>query len=325
MVVRVIVNARRAQGGFVNRPHLNTLLACGILLFMAAPAAIPALQTTSESYGVPEIDDEDALVSMREILGSSGNLRALIGTTASFEQNLVLRPLLSDVSHQLPGIRSLGLPAPDGESLVVVTLMPFAGALNGARVNDYRVGRWPTRGLSASDPRYAPPSGFIPVTLENESTAVSKRFLLRDFLTHDQRAVWPKVLVLQVPLLDKLELIGNELERRGLPGRLHVMSGFRTPQYNARGVGAKGGRARESRHMYGDAADLIVDANRDGRMDDLNGDGKSTVRDARVLFAVAEMVEAEHPHLVGGLSLYPANSAHGPFVHVDTRGVRVRW
>jgi hypothetical protein len=77
--------------------------------------------------------------------------------------------------------------------------------------------------------------------------------------------------------------------------------------------------------MYGDAADVFVDADGDGVMDDLDGDGKITVHDAQVLCAVAEGVETEHPDLVGGLSAYPGNSAHGPFVHVDARGVRARW
>ncbi|HET7903296.1 MAG TPA: D-Ala-D-Ala carboxypeptidase family metallohydrolase, partial [Candidatus Eisenbacteria bacterium] len=186
-------------------------------------------------------------------------------------------------------------------------------------------GNWPARVPGAVDPRYAPPAGFIPVTPENQSTPVSKRFRLRDFLTHDQKDVWPKVLVLRVELLDKLELIGDELERRGLPGSLRIMSGFRTPQYNAKGVGANSGRAGRSRHMYGDAADVFVDANDDGVMDDLDGDGSVTIRDAEVLYAVVEGVEGRHPELVGGLSAYRANSEHGPFVHVDARGTRARW
>ena len=267
---------------------------------------------------------ESTLAPGPEVLGSSGNLRALIGTPASLERSPVLQPLLLGVPVDAPGVHSLGLTTADSESLVVVSLESL-GAIKGARLDAYRVGRWPTRGLAARDPRYAPPPGFIRVTPENESTLVSKRFRLGDFLTHDQQNVWPKVLVLGVPLLDKLELVGNALERRGLPALLRIMSGFRTPQYNAQGVGRKGGRARESRHMYGDAADVIVDANGDGVMDDLNGDGKVTIRDAQVLFAVAEGVEAEHPRLVGGLSAYRATSTHGPFVHIDARGSRVRW
>jgi hypothetical protein len=292
-------------------------------MLVVASVAMPALRSTSVASDRTNAGNDSTRSPLRDVLGSSGNLRALIGTPASLAQSPTLQPLLSEVPLDAPGVHPLGLPAPDGDPLVVVTLEPFT-AIQGARIDGYRVGRWPTRGLAARDPRYAPPVGFIPVTPEIASTPVSKRFRLSDFLTHDQQDVWPKVLVLRVALLDKLELIGDELDRRGLPSSLHVMSGFRTPQYNAQGVGP-GGRARESRHMYGDAADVIVDANGDGVMDDLDGDGRVTIRDARVLYAVAEGVEAQHPNLVGGLSAYPATSAHGPFVHVDARGVRARW
>jgi len=308
----------------VNRVRRLGALACGFLTLVVAPVAMPALRSTSSTHDQTATVGDSTRSPLQGVLGSSGNLRALIGTPASLAQSPVLQPLLSAVPLGAPGVHPLGLPAPDGDPLVVVTLESFA-AMQGARLDGYHVGRWPTRGLAARDPRYAPPAGFIPVTPENESTPVSKRFRLADFLTHDQQEVWPKVLVLRAALLDKLELIGDELERRGLPGRLHIMSGFRTPQYNAQGVGPKGGRAGDSRHMYGDAADVMVDGDGDGVMDDLDGDGRVTIRDAQVLLAVAEYVEVQHPDLVGGLSAYPANSAHGPFVHVDARGVRARW
>ena len=32
-----------------------------------------------------------------------------------------------------------------------------------------------------------------------------------------------------------------------------------------------------------------------------------------------------HPELVGGVGVYRGNSVHGPFAHVDARGVRARW
>jgi hypothetical protein len=308
----------------VDRVRRISVLACGCLTLVVAPVAMPALRSTPSTHDRTATVGDSTGSPLQVVLGSSGNLRALIGTPAALAQSPVLQPLLSAVPLGAPGVHPLDLPAPDGDPLVVVTLESFA-AMQGARLDGYRVGRWPTRGLAARDPRYAPPAGFIPVTPENESTPVSKRFRLADFLTHDQQDVWPKVLVLRATLLDKLELIGNELERRGLPGRLHIMSGFRTPQYNAQGVGPKGGRAGDSRHMYGDAADVMVDGDGDGVMDDLDGDGKVTIRDAQVLLAVAESVEVQHADLVGGLSAYPANSAHGPFVHVDARGVRARW
>lgn len=259
------------------------------------------------------------------LFGASGNLRAVIGTAVALREDPVLRPLMTAAALEVPGVHSLTVPGPDGTPLVVVTMAPFTQGAGGNRLQGYRVGHWPAGKRGDGDSRYSAPAGYIPVTLENAATPVSKRFCLRDFLTHDQQAIWPKVLVLRPVLVDKLELIGDELERSGLPGRLHVMSGFRTPQYNAKGVGAKGGRASQSRHMYGDAADIFVDADGDGAMDDLNGDGRVSVRDAQVLFAAAERVESRHPGMLGGLSAYPATSAHGPFVHVDVRGTRARW
>jgi len=281
------------------------------------PAVSPA-----QTDGVVNADPEHPAWS--NVLGASRNLRAVIGTAGALRDDPVLQSLLHDVAFGEPGVHPLAVPAPDGAPLVVVSLAPFVATARG-RQQGYRVGSWPAAGRAMTDARYSAPAGYIPVTLENAATQVSKRFQLRDFLTHDQQAVWPKVLVLRSVLVDKLELIGDELERRGLPGRLHVMSGFRTPQYNAQGVGPKGGRASESRHMYGDAADVFVDADGDGVMDDLDGDGRITVHDAQLLFAAAEGVEASHPDLVGGLSAYPATSAHGPFVHVDVRGTRARW
>jgi hypothetical protein len=294
------------------------------LMLLVTPAAISIPGRESGSIADAATGPEEVRVPLRDFLGSSGNLRAVIGTPTALQGRPALQMLLSGAPLDSPGVHALAVSAPDGESLVVVTLAPMR-SLRRARLDAYRVGRWPTRGALARSTRYAPPDGFITVTPDNELTRVSKRFRLADFLTHDQQSVWPKVLVLRATLLDKLELIGDRLVKSGLPGSLHVMSGFRTPQYNALGVGSRGGRARESRHMFGDAADVIVDADGDGIMDDLDGDGRITVRDARVLLAVAEGVEAQHPELVGGLSAYPANSAHGPFVHVDTRGVRARW
>jgi uncharacterized protein YcbK (DUF882 family) len=102
------------------------------------------------------------------------------------------------------------------------------------------------------------------------------------------------------------------------------MSGFRTPQYNHSG-GNTAGRANLSRHMYGDAADVYVDNNRDGQPDDITGDGRVTTADAERLAQAAEIVERQHRALVGGVGVYTACCGHGPFTHVDVRGFRARW
>ncbi len=210
-----------------------------------------------------------------------------------------------------------------GRQLSLITLLPFAEKKNG-RVGDYHIGRFPEEKGRLRSPAYENPQGFIEVTLENKDTPVSEHFRLADFLTHDQANVWPKYLVLREALVDKLELVLVELQRRGVDAqRLRVTSGFRSPQYNQRGVGR--GRARDSRHQYGDAADVMVDNNQDSRLDDLNRDGRVNSKDMRIMAEAVESVEHQYPELVGGLGLYRATRARGPFIHVDVRGVRARW
>ncbi|HET9132666.1 MAG TPA: D-Ala-D-Ala carboxypeptidase family metallohydrolase [Gemmatimonadales bacterium] len=205
-------------------------------------------------------------------------------------------------------------------SAEAVRWLPF-GAKRGATIGQYRIGFWPAERARRGGTL---PEGFLEVTPAAARLHVSPRFRLGDFLTKGQERVWPKYLVLAPTLVEKLERLGDRLEALGRPAKLVVMSGFRTPDYNA-GGGSTAGRASDSQHMYGTAADVYVDADGNGRMDDLNRDGRVTRADAAWLLAVADEVEQAHPHLVGGLSAYNANSAHGPFVHVDVRGRRARW
>jgi uncharacterized protein YcbK (DUF882 family) len=209
----------------------------------------------------------------------------------------------------------------------VITLVPTTARRNG-RIGLYYIGSWPGergRGSAPTRGNYAPPRGFIEVTLANRDTRVSEHFRLRDFLTKGQDNVWPKYLVLETRLVDKLELVMGELQRRGVRTRgVRVMSGFRTPQYNAGGGNTKG-RAAMSRHMYGDAADVFIDNDGNGMMDDLDGDGRVTTADARILLNAVEAVERRYPALVGGAGLYSYGPGHGPFIHIDTRGYRARW
>jgi uncharacterized protein YcbK (DUF882 family) len=205
-----------------------------------------------------------------------------------------------------------------------LTRLPFSAKVNG-RIGDYAIGFWPGERGRVTSLAYQNPSGFIEVTRQNQDTRISEHFRLRDFLTHDQVRIWPKYLVLREDLVDKLELVIEQLEARNVTvRRMTVMSGFRTPQYNATG-GETGGRASVSRHMYGDAADVFVDNDGNGRMDDLNHDGRVDHRDARVILDAVDRVERAHPDVVGGVGVYRANASHGPFAHVDVRGWRARW
>lgn len=231
-------------------------------------------------------------------------------------------PAASGVWNVLLRVRDAVRTVPE---LAVIDLVPLSEKRNG-RMGSYVVGSWPyEQGGRPRTAAYAPPAGLIRVTPQNRDVYVSRHFRLGDFLTKGQENVWPKYVAMSPRLLDKLELTIQELQATGTPvHHVGVISGFRTPSYNA-GGGNTGGRGALSRHMYGDAMDWFVDNDRDGRMDDLNGDGRVDTGDGRVIVEAAEAVEREHPSLVGGIGLYRPTGAHAGFVHLDTRGFRARW
>lgn len=295
-----------------------------LVLGTTAPLRPAHTATLPPAAVAPMISDSTPRVALwrRDTLsGLSGKLwmktQAATGDTAT-----ILARLFGDSAARTPGLYAIndsGVSSP----FHFVNLVPFSEKKRGM-LGVYRMGSWPAERSAVSE-RYANPPGFIRVTPENQDTYISAHFRLRDFLTKDQAQVWPKYLVLEENLVDKLELVIGALGRRGVSvSRMSVMSGFRTPQYNDRGVGA-GGRASNSRHQYGDAADVYVDNDGDGNMDDLNGDGRVTTDDAKYLARVVESVEADYPALAGGVGIYSATSAHGPFVHVDVRGAKARW
>jgi hypothetical protein len=279
-----------------------------------------------------------------DLRGASGKLRAKIGPagtpidTGALPEGAELRATQpqSGQTTTAPSAGIWKLAVAMGQVIKPITdfslisTRPASEKRNG-RVGLYYIGNWPGEKGRVSAPkkapadRYRPPRGFIEVTQQNADTRVSDHFKLRDFLTHDQANVWPKFLVLEMRNVDKLELVLADLQSRGIDvSGVTVMSGFRTPQYN-RGGGNTGGRAGLSRHMYGDAADIVIDSNHDGVMDDLNHDGRSTIDDARVVSQAVDRVEAAHPELIGGAGVYSAESGHGPFIHIDSRGYRARW
>ncbi len=206
---------------------------------------------------------------------------------------------------------------------VLAVMVPFAAKIGGI-MNGYRIGTYLSERLRShsASPRSAPPRGFIEVREPDADIPVSAHFRLRDFLTHDgQEDVWPKYVALNPHLLDKLELVIAKLaewraaskDTSGNPRMpLVVRSGFRTPTHNAVVRRA----ARDSRHQYGDAADVAMN---------VDGNGRVTANDALLVLKAVEQVEAEHPELVGGLGLYTSRRYRTPYVHIDVRGKRSRW
>ena len=195
------------------------------------------------------------------------------------------------------------------DEVTLAVLTPFAQKLGGV-LNGYRIGRYPFEAFGGETPL-----GFVEVTPATARLPVSRHLRLEDFVTHDDQGRWPRYVAVAPKLLDKIELVVDELaRRRGVadPMRiaLAVHSGFRTPLHN----GGVEGAAFNSRHQYGDAADVAIDA---------DGDGRFTAADAQLVRGAAEVVEERHPDLVGGLGLYTSVAA--PYVHIDVRGSRARW
>ena len=224
----------------------------------------------------------------------------------------------------LPGaqLASASVQGGSGPSAETVFTMRSFGQKVRALLNGYRLGYWPQEKGRLRSEAYKNPDGFIEVTPENEDTRVSEHFRLRDFVSHGQTSVWPKYVVLREPLLDKLELVIEDLNDHGVNAEgMRIRSGFRTPAHNqaVRGEGS----ARDSRHQFGDAADVFIDQVGTGRMSDLNGDGRVNFADTKMILDAVERVEARYPELVGGTGLYTGRS--GQFAHIDVRGTRARW
>ena len=224
-----------------------------------------------------------------------------------------------------PGLRVLRVSsaeAGDEIHLNVFVTVPRAQSAKQA-LNGYAIGRYPAAAV-VQGARIEPPSGFIEVTRENIDTPVSPRLRLGQFLCK-QESGFPKYVVLDERLPGKLEALLDAIRAAGNPAQtLTVMSGYRTPAYNR----ALGNATSFSRHLWGAAADVFVDESpRDGRMDDLDGNGVVDVRDSEHLFDLADALDRDprEDWHVGGAGNYPATEHHGPFVHVDVRSHAARW
>ena len=287
----------------------------------------PDAEDVAELAGVPIPPDTTNVATLAPfavadtMFGRSGKVRfrTLTRTTAAALPGFIGR--FSEDAIRTPAVHRV---AANGTQtpFAFIVLRPF-GEKRGEVLQGYRLGRWPSERWMMGR-RYANPDGFIEVTPANAGLRLSPHFALAEFVTHDQRDVWPKYVVLQEPLIDKLELVLADLAAHGVrTDQVRILSGFRAPYYNDRIVSE--GAARASRHQYGDAADIIVDANGDGRMDDLNHDGRLDLGDTQVILRSVERVEKQYPVLVGGLGLYHAMGTSGPFAHIDVRGTSARW
>jgi uncharacterized protein YcbK (DUF882 family) len=101
-----------------------------------------------------------------------------------------------------------------------------------------------------------------------------------------------KQVVMDIHLLNTLFIMQQWLIIEGRSGEIHILSGYRTPQLNAKTKGS----AKYSQHINGKAADIYIPS-------------VST----KLLAAMSRVVGA------GGVGIY----LRGNYVHVDTGNVRV--
>lgn len=300
------------------------LVIVGVAWGLAAFQDFVASASPSAPTDLPPIPEMRPLAERVEVpdsmLGLSGALRFRTLTAAEAIEVPGFLAVLGERAIRTPAVHETVTGT--GEAFSYIVLRPF-GEKQGERLHGYRLGRWPAERWIISR-NYFNPDGFVEVTPSNVGLKLSAHFTLGEFLTHDQRDVWPKYLVLEEKLIDKLELVLQHLNRQGIvTTKVIVLSGFRAPYYNDRGTGE--GMARTSRHQYGDAADIIIDSDGNGQMDDLNRDGRIDLRDPHVISQAIAAVERAHPGLVGGLGTYTAMGPRGPFAHVDVRGTSARW
>ncbi|MDQ3674666.1 MAG: D-Ala-D-Ala carboxypeptidase family metallohydrolase [Gemmatimonadota bacterium] len=199
------------------------------------------------------------------------------------------------------------------EGLTLAVLVPFEEKAGGM-LRGYRIGTYLSERVRGKTPV---PEGFLEIRAVDVNIPITKRLRVGDFLNHDQKDVWPSYAAVNPKLLDKLELVIAEIarwhgDRAVVNLSIDVHSGFRTPDRNRRIRRA----AKDSHHQYGDAADVAIDA---------NGDGKLTAMDSRMVGLAVEIVELKHPSLIGGLGIYTSGHASTNYVHIDVRGRRARW
>ncbi|MEJ2893283.1 D-Ala-D-Ala carboxypeptidase family metallohydrolase [Pseudoalteromonas sp. B5MOD-1] len=236
---------------------------------------------------------------------------------------------VSDVETERLGPNSIAVYAPENagfyslvlsnnktsKRLLVIVKKPFNA--NNKQLNNYQIGLYPApyKGYT----QYSAPNGFIEIFKKDLTRQLTPHVQVKNVICK-QVSGFPKYLYVNNDGLMMLEELLTFVQNEGIKvSKFAFISGYRTPHYN-RSIG----NGKHSRHQYGDAFDLYIDEDGDGRMDDLNGDGKLTIADVDVLYKVFEKFQKQSRYN-GGIGRYKPASHHGGFVHIDNRGFTARW
>lgn len=224
------------------------------------------------------------------------------------------------------------------------------GVIDGFKLGDYINPR--SRGVRKTTfpgihpDKYQPPHAFYLVDEASRDLPLSRHFRLGDFaLDYPWYSLGKRQYIALDPgLVRKIEDLIDEMNRAGLPGdKIRLIYGFRSPAYNLGRINQDGDESLKSpfsMHQYGKAVDFILDADGDLRLDDLDHDGRITVRDTipivRCVNALDRRYRSQGVPLFGGCGVYDHHDfwerpVQTPYVHVDVRGYLgeegnlVRW
>jgi peptidase M15-like protein len=317
---------------------IATALACALIALSAGvrPRALAkdAIDPKTASFAIAFHDEISAYRETAAFVmpGERLTIRAVGGKPGTYRLRYGSVVLQSSsrtwewAAPNAPGtVYDLSVDSPSEHDTIVLHafVMVPATELHDGILNGYRIGSYPATPLKGNK-MYLPPTAFIEVTRRTDDAHLTPHFRLRQFVCKEGAPEqFPKYLVLKERLLLKLEAILEEVNALGFHVEtLHVMSGYRTPYYNH-----AIGDVLYSMHQWGSAADIYIDKDDKNRMDDLNGDGRVDVQDARYLYDNIDrwLMRQEYWKFEGGLGFYPATPAHPPFVHLDVRGTRARW
>ena len=280
------------------RSLMRHLAYAGLVLsaFIAVMAGRPTRSLAAMAAGTSvQHQDEISPLRVRSLMVLPGETVTFTVVIPHTTSRYVAHPTAGDLvslgegrwqwtSPTTPGLYPIEVTTRDGRDAVTVqafVVVPHDQVQDGL-LNGYPIGYYPDKPRSGIK-EFGPPIGFIEVTPENEDVLVSPHFRLGQFICK-QAADSRKYVVLNERLLLVLEHALVHVNAAGhRASTFRIMSGYRTPAYNR-----LLGNARYSLHQWGAAADIFIDEDGDGVMDDLNGDGRSDIRDADVLYRLVD-------------------------------------
>ena len=215
------------------------------------PITKPAGDRVGFTASIDGVETDLSIISTSVMPGETVSLSTSAALTIPDGTPLKTETGWQWIAPETPGHHVLHL-RKGGEMMLVnvFVLTPFRNGRD-ENLNGYRVGQYsdqPLRGL----PQYLPPTGFINMQPGMEDIQIAPNFKLGQFICKQQPGHDPTFLLVQAHMLTKLERLLEAANDKGWEAdTFYVMSGFRTPFYNA----AIGNTTTSSRHLFGDAAE----------------------------------------------------------------------